>query len=107
MPTSLLQSLWYGEVPLWRTYWIYGVLVNGLLFGVAGSFVILLIGLRPVAVMYLAFVFVATAFNLVSVWRSAGNYTGPRVWAILARIAVVVGTLSLARGLYKFVDGTV
>lgn len=105
--TSTLQALWDGQVPLWRAYWIYGVVVNGLLFGIAGTLLVLMIGLRPLMIAHLAFVFVATAFNLVAVWRSAGNYTGPRVWAILARIACVLGTLSLIRGLYKFLDSAI
>jgi hypothetical protein len=108
MPTSLLQSLWYGEVPLWRTYWIYGVVFTQLVFGLGGALLVVLVGSRLVAVVYLACLAVAIVFILVSIWRSAGNYTGPRIWALLARIACIFGSLSLIRGLYTFFfDGAV
>ncbi len=101
---ATLETLWRGEEPLWRAYWIYGVLVNGLLFGVLGAVIVLMIDLRPLLVAYLAFLFVAGVFNIVSVWRSAGNHTGSKVWALLARAVCVLGALSLAKGLIDFVS---
>ncbi len=30
------------------------------------------------------------------IWRSAGNYRGPKIWGTLARLGVLVGTLRMA-----------
>ncbi len=37
-----------------------------------------------------------TLFMFVSIWRSAGKYNGWPGWAILARVAVVVGAMTTA-----------
>ena len=37
--------------------------------------------------LYILFTLASSVFILVAVWRSAGHYLGPKVWAILARVA--------------------
>lgn len=99
---TLVRNLWRGDVSLVKTYWIYGVVV-GICFAIVFAFIEyqssgLHAGLGPVFILGLIFCyFVYTSFINVAVWRSAGKYPGPRRWARLARIMVLVSWTMLIR----------
>jgi hypothetical protein len=95
----MIRRAWDGELPLWLTYWVWGV-------GGNVSFALLLVraaratsdrraGLMAPWAIYLAslgwFVLIFGA-----IWRSAGRYHGPRLWAALARLGVTSGIVRMA-----------
>jgi amino acid transporter len=95
---------WRGEFSLPKSYWINGVLV----FGLGCNFVLLLATTVTAAlflsagnpalatfaiVLELALNISAYVWALVGIWRSAKKYEGPRIWSILARVAVALGIL--------------
>ena len=85
------RRLWRGEIPLPVTYWIWGV---------AGSITqaVLVRVIKPsplIDFMLIPFAFAYSAFIWVATWRSSGHYPGPRVWAHLARVAVVGGIVMM------------
>jgi hypothetical protein len=96
---EFVKDLWRGDVKLVFTYWVVGVIGNSL-FAVPSVYLdtigfvdeitegklIFLGGLFIVSILY-AF------FTIVCIWRSASKYKGRSVWAILAKAAVVFGTL--------------
>ena len=41
-----------------------------------------------------AIVIVYSIITLIGIWNSASNYTGSKIWAILAKVMVVFGFLS-------------
>ena len=98
---DLIKALWRGEIPLARTYWLFGA-VAGLFFGAAFLYIefnavsfwssslgmIVIYGLFSAYLIYFLFIYIA-------IWRSAGKYPGPGIWAGLARVAVVLGVLML------------
>jgi len=93
---ALFLQLWRGEVPLARAFWeyaiLYGLLVN--LLATAGSFALFATDASTaLAVAFFCLPIPYNFFVLVAVWRSAGRYTGPKQWADLARVAVVVWVL--------------
>ena len=97
---ELVKQLWRGEVSLVRTYWIFGVLV-GALFTIASvviefNYIQLSksFGQFPMYVL-LAAQYTYFPFICVAIWRSANKYTGPNYWAILAKVAIVLGVLML------------
>jgi len=105
---NLIRLLWRGEIPLWKTYWVYGVLgglvVQGVVLALSynslrfinrpgGGLVLLVVNILAIAY---------SGLMLGSIWRSAGNYMGPRSNAVLARVAVVLGSLTLARAVLAF-----
>ncbi|RDH82475.1 MAG: hypothetical protein DIZ80_09295 [endosymbiont of Galathealinum brachiosum] len=99
---SYLTRLFEGDISLVVTYWIWGVLIVGLSSRIAlliynENFMV--IALNENSEMYTnifnGILFGASAFMLVSIWRSAGNYTGNPTWKILARTVVVINTLVL------------
>ena len=93
--TSLVLDLWRGDVPLVKTCWLFGVVV-GICFAIAFAFIEyqsegLSEGFGPLFIIGLIVLcFVYVAFINVAIWRSSNKYKGPKRWAILAKVAVIV-----------------
>jgi S1-C subfamily serine protease len=100
---SLIRALWRGDVPLWKTYWLFNVLIGAVLTGLVFYFESSLVGL------YLTLETGAELINwalfggivgyglfmLVAILRSANKYQGPKINAWLARIAVFLGAIQV------------
>lgn len=80
-----------GEFGLAKTYWLYGVLV-GIVVNIVSR------GITSTgALMFLIVAYTAYEVPvLIGTWRAASMYKGPSVWAILAKIAIILGALMLA-----------
>lgn len=93
---DLVRALWRGEISLAKTYWIYGVCINVLLF-ISVSYILSneqLFSTPPgklVFWIFIVFSLVYTPFILICIWRSANKYTGSKAWSILAKIMVILG----------------
>ncbi len=95
---ALLKALWRGEIALVKAYWIYGVLVQLIIFGIP-EFIMQANDYEPksltafavLAVYGFVFTPVYKVFIFVAIWRSANNYEGRKIWSILAKIAIVFG----------------
>ena len=100
-----LTMLWRGEIPLVRTYWVFGVFFYSLL-AIPGYFIVPAMpdspDVEPSAsfvfgmTTYAMFVFAYTVFISVAFWRSARNFNGSEIWAVLARVMVVIGLIQAA-----------
>jgi hypothetical protein len=90
---DIAGQLWRGEFTLQRAFWDYAIIYGSLLnlattLAAFGAFA----AGWPLAVAAVIFL-LPLPYNLlavVNVWRSAERYPGPRLWANLARIAVVL-----------------
>lgn len=71
--TNILTRLFGGQMPLVRAYWIYSVIIGGLVLGLGVAYV---------------------GLSQVGVWRSANRYPGPALWRYAAK-ASVIGTALL------------
>jgi len=88
---NFLKELWRGDVPLYRTFWVFFFVVfvalRGAMFFLASlasiSFECMLIAYGIWGVLTLW-----TLFSCVAVWRSVGKYTGGAHWGILAQCVV-------------------
>lgn len=91
---SFFTKLANGDFGLAKTYW---------LFGVAAGFVlnVTLRGFTSVGVVMLLFLIYTAymAFVFLGVWRASDKYTGRKVWAVLAKVATVLGVVFLSLGL--------
>jgi hypothetical protein len=88
---GILGRLWRGEIPLATAYWGWGVAGN-----FVGIVVLTLAEAIAPAVLLALLIVLHLAFSVVicvAIWRSAGRYDGPHVWASLARFAIVFGPL--------------
>lgn len=95
---SLLLRLYRGEVSLIRTFWTFFLslpLLGDLIFthlifprlDVTSS-----VGTASIF-MWAAFMLVYVGIMSVGVWRSASRYAGSPSWAMLAKLAAVLGAV--------------
>lgn len=92
-----LSRIWRGDAGLARTYWLFGILAG---FAWAIPMATVTPGSIAAVVVVLLYLAYYVMVN-VGVWRAAGKYSGPKVWAVLARLAVaaipalmVIGTIA-------------
>ena len=95
-PTSVVdehgffQKLSSGEFGLAKTYWLYGVVVG----------FVLSLGIKAITSMGLLTIIILTyaayqTLVLSGTWRASNKYEGWKVWAALAKVAVVIGAIGL------------
>ena len=81
-PVSFVLRYWRGDGPLWKIFWIYGVLLSLAISGLYAA------ALYADAVSYqqvlLPVLLAYTVWIVVAVWRCAPN-TGQEVYRYLAR----------------------
>ena len=93
---NYFQKFWNGELSLPQSYWVVGTLI-----GTAVSLLIMFIVISIGANEALLFVLLIPWYVFVwgGVWRSADKYKGPKGWAILAKISLVLSGIRLLAGL--------
>ena len=95
---NFLINFWYGKLPLWKSYWLMGELINGLIILLIYTIEIrlfknsLLYKQLPFLnftgfslISKLAF-FAWTIFITVGIWRAAEAYKGKFVWIVITLI---------------------
>lgn len=97
---SKLRTLWQGDYPLADAFWTW-VITVGLLVNVTTSllFLVMITRDQPWVAGLLGYG-VSLPYNfvaIVGVWRAAGRYEGPTIYAVLARgsTLVLLAVLSL------------
>jgi len=86
VPRGYVRRLWHGCIPLFTTFWAWGVLAN-----VVSVVVVAAVAAAKIQLLLMIVVFLNLGYAVfvsVAIWRSAGRYSGKRIWAELARIAV-------------------
>ncbi len=94
---SLLIRAVQGEIPLAAAFWGWGVggnlaltvLLTAIAVDHPTSF-------KPFSIVYLVYF----AFSVVVTWQSSEKYKGDRIWAILARVAVMIQIGRIVLGYY-------
>lgn len=82
-----------GDFGLAKTYWLYGVLVAFIL-SIPIKFITSIESI--IIIILLSGVYQITV--LMGVWRAANKYKGLKLWAVLAKIAAVLGLFILMLG---------
>ena len=95
---KLVVRLFKGDVSLPITYWVFGVLINGVVLGALVNAVELIYPYTDDTGALLARTFywliiACTIFMFIAIWRSAGKHRGKAIWKWLARITVVLGVV--------------
>ncbi len=99
---DLIRDLWRGDVPLVKTYWLFGV-VAGIFFNISFTYIefqsaAFSAGLGAIFVFgFVVFYFAYTAFISFGIWRSANKYQGLQRYAIFAKFTVILGLISLIK----------
>ena len=107
---SFIKNLWYGNRGLAFTYWVFYVIGNviltiivrlmdagGLLDQPSGG---LSFAFWSVLIISLVYFF----YSVFCVWASANKYEGRKLWAILAKVAIVIGTLQTILGITQLLQ---
>ena len=87
-----LIELFKGNLPLYKSYWIYYVLVNFLIS--APLLLITKIHIQKFIYsfsMYLVLNLIYYFTSCIGVWRSSQKYKGNKLLSFLARLIVVIG----------------
>jgi hypothetical protein len=96
---GFFSKLASGDFGLAKTYWLYGVLV-----GLIVNAVTRVIPSVGVLALVLAVTIAYQVMVLLGIWRAAGRYQGRKVWAILAKIATVLGWLGVLASVWVVVE---
>jgi len=97
---SILRSFWNGYIPLWKSYWLIGELLNALVLLIIFNLEIYLFGnnkfLEFLPLLNYSELTIFSKFTIlvwsicitVGIWRSAENYKGNIIWIILSLIVL-------------------
>ena len=95
---NFIIDFWYGKIPLWKSYWLIGELINSLFLLLIYNIEIKLLNNLDLygTLLFLNFtnfsliskftLFFWTIFITVGIWRSAEAYKGKYIWVVLSLI---------------------
>jgi len=93
MSANVASYYWRGEGPLWKVYWLYGVLGSNVL----ALILLLLVRVDAVATLWFQIVWLLlaayTVWIVVSVWRCAFNVENP-MYGHMARALTVAWAIN-------------
>ena len=110
--SNFIINFWYGKVPLWKSYWIIGELINSLVILLIYNIEIRLLD-NTILYKQIPF-FNFNSFNIITkisfftwtilitvgIWRSAEAYKGRFIWIVLALILLSYRVLALRMMFY-------
>jgi hypothetical protein len=106
-----IARLWRGEIGLGRTFWFWYTLIGGILIGnaltIPGQILYAETGSPALFVVGWGMATAMVMFFMVAVWRSAGNYTGRRIWFYVTRGLVISYLISFPWSLYLITNGKI
>ena len=89
---NYFENFLNGNLSLPHSYWVVGWLIS-FAFGFTSAFISLTVT-GSLGLGYVAIVF-WQVFITIGIWRSSDKYKGPKYWAYLAKIMVIVGWVYL------------
>ena len=89
---NYFENFLNGNLSLPHSYWIVGWLIS-FAFGFTTGFISLTVT-GSLNLGYVAIV-IWQVFITIGIWRSSDKYKGPKYWAYLAKIMVIVGWVYL------------
>ncbi len=104
---NLIINFWYGKITLWKSYWLIGELLNGLVFLLIINIELRFfknielyqlfpfLNLSSFHILNKIFLLFWTIFITVGIWRSAESYKGWIIWTILTLIFLSYRIFSL------------
>ena len=104
---NIFKQFFEGKVKLWKSYWLVGELLNGIVlliifnleiyfFNTNSSFSeIPFLNFTNFTLLSKIVIFIWTIFISIGIWRSAENYKGSIFWIILTFIILAYRCYSL------------
>ena len=107
---NYLIKLFKGDIPLVVTYWVFGVLVGGVLIRILiaiNEYNYASIALAQFGILYLQSFYwltiIYSVFILIAIWNSASNYKGGS-WGTVAKVLVILNTFAIIGNYIKSDD---
>ena len=104
---KIVKKFWYGEITLWRSYWLVGELLNALVILIIFNIEIRIFNNSLINNLFpflnfnnfnllskLILIF-WTLFITIGIWRSAEKYNGSFAWIVLTLIFLSYRLFSL------------
>lgn len=107
MNNLLIKNFFEGKIKLWKSYWLVGELLNGVVLLIIFNLEIYFFNTNSSVsqIPFLNFsnfnifskfiIFFWTVFITIGIWRSAENYKGNLIWIILTFIILAYRCYSL------------
>ena len=107
MDKHIVSDFFNGEIKLWKSYWLVGELLNGLVLLIIFNLEIYFfntnssvsqipfLNFSNLTILSKIIIFSWTIFISIGIWRSAENYKGSIIWIILTFIIVAYRCYSL------------
>ena len=104
---NLVKNFFEGRIKLWKSYWLVGELLNGVVLLIIFNLEIYFFNSNNSVsqIPFLDFtnltliskiaIFIWTIFISIGIWRSAENYKGNVIWIVLTFIIVAYRCYSL------------
>lgn len=104
---SILYDFFQGKIKLWKSYWLIGEFLNGLVLFIIFNMEIYFfnsnntvtqipfLNFSSLSLFSKIIIFSWTIFITIGIWRSAENYKGNIVWIILTFIILAYRCYSL------------
>ena len=105
--TNVIKDFFEGKIKLWKSYWLVGELLNGVVlliifnleiyfFNTNSSFSqIPFLDFTNLAFISKIFIFIWTILISIGIWRSAENYKGNMIWITITFIIIAYRCYSL------------
>lgn len=94
---QVIKDLWRGDIPLWKTFWIYNMLVGLPILFLSRQMPDPDISMPSFTLFSVIFfslvIFIYWVTSRVSLWRAASKYKGRYLWKTLALAHVIVSVL--------------
>ena len=100
MNKHIVSDFFNGEIKLWKSYWLVGELLNGLVLLIIFNLEIYFfntnssvsqipfLNFSNLTILSKIIIFSWTIFISIGIWRSAENYKGNVIWIILTFIII-------------------
>tara|TARA_B100000674_G_C37736552_1_gene866814 strand:+ start:60 stop:404 length:345 start_codon:yes stop_codon:yes gene_type:complete len=105
--STLIKDFFEGKVKLWKSYWLIGELLNGLVLLIIFNLEIYIFNTNSsvsqipffnfsnLTLLSKIIIFLWTIFISIGIWRSAENYKGSIFWIVLTFIIISYRCYSL------------
>lgn len=93
---NFFLKFWNGDLSLPMSYWLVGI-VFGLVVGFSIGMISYAMGMPEAAINFLILPW--AIYSTVGIWRSSDKYKGPKFWAVLTKILIIIGVISYFSGL--------
>ena len=105
--TNIIKDFLEGKIKLWKSYWLVGELLNGIVLLIIFNLDIYFFNTNSsvsqipfldftnLALISKIFIFIWTILISIGIWRSAENYKGNMIWITITFIIIAYRCYSL------------